>query len=87
MLDIETLQKFDKNKMYEVYDEWPLIAREQYSSNLESIEFDKIQHIVFAGMGGSGAISDIFYSILSKTNIHVEVVKGYLYLKRLILKV
>lgn len=78
MLDIETLKKFDKNKMYEIYDEWPLIAREQYSSNLESIEFDKITHIVFAGMGGSGAISDIFSSILSKTNIHVEVVKGYL---------
>lgn len=78
MLDIETLQKFDKNKMYQVYDEWPLIAREQYESDLESIDFDKIEHVVFAGMGGSGAISDIFSSILSKTNIHVEVVKGYL---------
>ena len=64
--------------MYEVYDEWPLIAREQYGSDLEPIDFDKITHIVFAGMGGSGAISDIFSSILSKTNIHVEVVKGYL---------
>ena len=29
-------------------------------------------------MGGSGAIGDIFSSILSKTNIHVDVVKGYL---------
>ena len=29
-------------------------------------------------MGGSGAIGDIFASILSKTNIHVDVVKGYL---------
>ena len=28
-------------------------------------------------MGGSGAIGDIFSSILSKTNIHVNVVKGY----------
>ena len=64
--------------MYKVYDEWPLIAREQYGSDLEPIDFDKITHIVFAGMGGSGAISDIFSSILSKTNIHVEVVKGYL---------
>jgi len=78
LFDIKTLQKFDKNKMYEVYDEWPLIAREQYGSDLEPIDFDKIAHIVFAGMGGSGAISDIFSSILSKTNIHVEVVKGYL---------
>ena len=29
-------------------------------------------------MGGSGIIGDIFSAILSKTNIHVEVVKGYL---------
>jgi len=78
LLDIKTLQKFDKNKIYKVYDEWPQIAREQYESDLEPIDFDKISHIVFAGMGGSGAISDIFSSILSKTNVHVEVVKGYL---------
>ena len=29
-------------------------------------------------MGGSGTIGDILSSILSKTNIHVTVVKGYL---------
>jgi glucose/mannose-6-phosphate isomerase len=29
-------------------------------------------------MGGSGAIGDLFESILSKTNIHVTLVKGYL---------
>ena len=28
-------------------------------------------------MGGSGALGDIFSSILSKTDIHVSVVKGY----------
>jgi len=78
LLDIETLQKFDKNKIHEVYDKWPLIAREQYESDLQPIDFGKISHIVFAGMGGSGTLSDIFSSILSKTNIHVEVVKGYL---------
>ena len=39
--------------------------------------FENVKHIVFAGMGGSGAISDIFAAILSKTNIHVEIVKGY----------
>jgi len=78
LLDIKTLEKFDKNKMYKVYDEWPQIAREYYESDLEPIDFDNISHIVFAGMGGSGAISDIFSSILSKTNIHVEVVKGYI---------
>ena len=64
--------------MYEVYDNWPEIARENYESNLEPIELDNISHMVFSGMGGSGAIGDIFSAILSKTNIHVEVVKGYL---------
>jgi glucose/mannose-6-phosphate isomerase len=36
-----------------------------------------ISHIVFAGMGGSGTIGDVFASVLSKTDIHVDVVKGY----------
>src|SRR5207245_8500340 len=34
-------------------------------------------HIVFAGMGGSGSIGDIFSSILSNANIHVSIVKGF----------
>ncbi len=29
-------------------------------------------------MGGSGAIGSIFASILSKTNIHASIVKGYI---------
>jgi len=64
--------------MYKVYDIWPQIAREQYETDLNGIDFGEISHVVFAGMGGSGAISDIFSAILSKTNIHVEVIKGYL---------
>jgi len=64
--------------MYETYDRWPQIAKEQFESNFEEIEFSEFNHIVFAGMGGSGAIGDVFAAILSKTNIHVEIVKGYL---------
>ena len=78
MLDIETMDKIDSQGMYKIYDKWPEIARESFESNLESINFKNIDHIVFAGMGGSGAIGDLFASILSKTNIHVSVVKGYL---------
>jgi len=63
--------------MYKVYDRWPQIARESYESNLEPTDFKDIDHIVFSGMGGSGALGDIFSSILSKTDIHVNVVKGY----------
>ena len=64
--------------MYKVYDKWPEIAREAFESNQEPVNFEGIDHIVFAGMGGSGAIGDIFSAILSKTKIHVNVVKGYL---------
>jgi glucose/mannose-6-phosphate isomerase len=78
LLDISTLQKFDAQGMHEVYDIWPQIAREQYEADLNGIDFDEISHVVFAGMGGSGAIGDIFSAILSKTNIHVDVIKGYL---------
>ncbi len=63
--------------MHAVYDRWPQIAKEAYESDLEPVDFENIDHIVFSGMGGSGALGDIFSSILSKTDIHVNVVKGY----------
>jgi len=64
--------------MYKIYDDWPEIARESFESNQESVDFKDIDHIVFAGMGGSGSIGDLFSSILSKSDIHISLVKGYL---------
>ena len=64
--------------MYEIYDKWPDIAKESYKNLLPKIDLKNIDHVVFAGMGGSGAIGDVFASILSKMDIHVTVVKGYL---------
>ena len=78
MLDKATLEKYDTDKMYEIYDKWPQIARESFDADYEPIDFGNVNHIVFAGMGGSGAIGDIIAAILSKTNVHVDVVKGYL---------
>ena len=63
--------------MYKVYDMWPEISRNAYNANYESVNFTNVDNIVFSGMGGSGAIGDIFAAILSKSNIHVSVVKGY----------
>lgn len=63
--------------MHEIYDKWPEIAEQQFNSELEKIKIRKIKHIVFSGMGGSGTLGDIFASIFSSTNIHVDVVKGY----------
>ncbi len=64
--------------MHAVYDRWPKIAKESYESDLKPVDFKDIDHIVFAGMGGSGTIGDLFSAILSKSDIHVNVVKGYL---------
>ena len=77
MLNLATLNRYDVSGMHKIYDKWPEIARESYESDLDAVDFRDIDHIVFSGMGGSGALSDIFSAILSKTNIHVAVVKGY----------
>ena len=72
------IKKYDSDKICQVYDQWPQFAKESYESDFETTDFENINHIVFSGMGGSGAIGDLFSAILSKTNIHVSVVKGYL---------
>ena len=64
--------------MYEIYNEWPQIAKESGNENFQKIDFKSIDHIVFAGMGGSGSIGDVIGAILSKKDIHVTNVKGYL---------
>ena len=76
MLDLKSLEKYDSQKMYKIYEKWPEIAKEQYDHNFPKIDFQNISNVIFAGMGGSGTIGDIFSSILSKTDIHVNVVKG-----------
>ena len=77
-MEISDIQRYDSKKMYETYDYWPKLAKDYYEKDFSKLEIDDIDHIVFAGMGGSGTIGDIISSILSKTNIHVNVVKGYL---------
>ena len=77
-MDLEELEKIDSKKMFKVYDIWPDISRESYEQEFSKPEFNDIDHIVFAGMGGSGTIGDVFSSILSQNDIHTSVVKGYL---------
>ena len=77
-MKISDIRKYDSKKMYEAYEKWPEIAQENYKKDLSKLQFRNIEHIVFAGVGGSGTIGDVMSSILSKTNIHVNVVKGYL---------
>jgi glucose/mannose-6-phosphate isomerase len=77
ILDIPTIEKYDSQKMYKIYDKWAEIAEKSFGSDIDPINYENVEHIVFAGMGGSGAIGDIFSAILSKTKIHVNVIKGY----------
>lgn len=77
LLDVSTMNKIDKQRMYEIYDKWPQMALKSYQTKYKKRNYTNIDHIVFAGMGGSGAIGDLFSAILSKTNIHVTLVKGY----------
>jgi glucose/mannose-6-phosphate isomerase len=78
LLDYSQIEKYDVREMHKVYDQWPEIARKSFEIPLNPVTFNGIDHIIFVGMGGSGAIGDLFASILSKTDIHVKVVKGYL---------
>jgi glucose/mannose-6-phosphate isomerase len=77
LLTKDNLEKSDSDGMHNVYDKWSRIARDAYDSDLQPVDFKDIDNVVFSGMGGSGAVGDLFSSILSKTNIHTTVVKGY----------
>ena len=77
-MKLSSLKKYDSQKMFKIYDRWPDIAKEAYQLDLKPISYTNVNNIIFSGMGGSGAIGDIFASILSKSNIHVSVVKGYI---------
>ncbi len=77
MIDEKDMDEIDSLKIHAIYDEWPKISKLYYEKNFKKVNFQSIDHIVFAGMGGSGALGDIFSAILSKTDIHVCVVKGY----------
>jgi len=72
------LEKYDSQKMYETYDLWPEIARNAYESKFEKVDIKNIDHVVFVGNGGSGSIGDAIGAILSKEDMHVTIVKGYL---------
>ena len=77
-MDLQDIEKIDSKNMFKVYDRWPDIAKESYEQEFSKPEFNNIDNIIFAGMGGSGAIGDTFSSVLSKNDIHTSVVKGYL---------
>lgn len=77
MLDLATLNKFDSQGMFKIYDKWSEIAKESYEKKTKTANFEDIDNIIFVGMGGSGTIGDVFSAILSRKKIHISIVKGY----------
>jgi len=76
-MELNDLIRIDKKQMFKAYNDWPDIARASFKENFDKVDMREIDNIVFAGMGGSGTIGDTIQAILSKQNIHVKVVKGY----------
>ena len=76
-MEISDLKKIDGKRMFETYDNWPNISSSIFETKIKKIDIKDVDHIVFAGMGGSGSLGDVMSSILSKEDIHVSVVKGY----------
>ena len=76
-MKIDDLNRVDEKRIFETYDNWPNIASSVFETEIKKIDIKEIDHIVFAGMGGSGSLGDTMSSILSKEDIHVSVVKGY----------
>tara|TARA_B100000029_G_scaffold334432_1_gene326539 strand:+ start:329 stop:1336 length:1008 start_codon:yes stop_codon:yes gene_type:complete len=77
-MELQDLEKNDRKCMYKTYDKWPEIAKESFEEKFNKINVEGIDHIIFAGMGGSGSLGDTISAILSKKDIHVTNVKGYL---------
>ena len=62
--------------MRDAYDRWPEAAEASYMNGTAESCGD-VRHVVFAGMGGSGALGDFVGALMSGLDIHVSVVKGY----------
>ena len=77
-MELNDLEKIDSKNMFRIYDQWPEIAKESFEKEFRVFESDDIDHVVFAGMGGSGTIGDTIGALLSKKDIHVSNIKGYL---------
>ena len=77
MIDNTFVKTIDTQGMAEAYSHWSIMAKKAYETPIKELQDIKTDHIIFTGMGGSGALGDIFESILSNTDIHVDIVKGY----------
>lgn len=77
MLSQKSIDEVDTEKIYLAYEKWPELSKYYFDNSKNELDISNIDHFVFAGMGGSGTLGDVFASIMSKTDVHVSIVKGY----------
>ena len=46
-MNIDEIKKFDPQKMYEVYDNWAILARDAYEKELPKIHFEDIDPVSY----------------------------------------
>ena len=63
-MKLSDLERIDTENMFRTYDKWPELAEESFEKKFEKLDVDDIDHIVFAGMGGSGSIGDTISAII-----------------------
>ena len=76
-MQLNDLEKIDVKEMFRTYDKWPEIAKDSFENEYQKLDVKEIDHLVFAGMGGSGSIGDTIKAILSKEDFHVSIVEKY----------
>lgn len=65
MLEEAEVAKVDKSGLYRIYESWPEHAIEASNIRVNLPSHDKIENIIFAGMGGSACPADMIRSWLS----------------------
>jgi len=77
MFDSSTIQRNDPQGMQKLYDMWPEIAMDSFDKSQDCIDFKNPNHIVFAGMGGSGLVNEVLISLYSKNQVQISKVNGF----------
>jgi len=49
-MDLQTLNRFDTEKMYKIYDEWPDIAKESFNSELTKCDIKSTLILLIASI-------------------------------------
>jgi len=55
-MNYSMIKEIDSQGIHKVYENWPEIAKKAFNAKLKPLYLENIEHIILAGMGGSGSI-------------------------------